>query len=126
MLMGILCRVWRCCVRGGCEREQRTEQEAGPAAPDVATSRPAPEEPSPARAAEVAPRKDEGLPADDLTAIRGIGITTQNRLNAAGILTYAQLANASPEAVRETLGAAGRGAKVQDWIKQARRLATIE
>ncbi len=74
----------------------------------------------------MAPRKDEGLPADDLTAIRGIGITTQNRLNAAGILTYAQLANASPEAVRETLGAAGRSAKVQDWIKQARKLATIE
>ena len=34
---------------------------------------------------------------DDLTAILGIGITLQNRLNRAGIMTYADLAEAKPE-----------------------------
>ncbi len=57
-----------------------------------------------------------------LTAIRGIGITMQNRLNRAGIMTYAQLAEAKPEHVREALGKLLRGAKVEAWISQAREL----
>ncbi len=60
---------------------------------------------------------------DDLTAIRGIGIASQNRLYAAGIKTYAQLAAATPEGLRNILGKTGQGAKVGDWIVQARDLA---
>ncbi len=58
----------------------------------------------------------------DLTAIQGIGITKQNRLNRAGITTYAQLAEAKPEHVREELGKLSPGAKVEAWISQARKL----
>ncbi len=36
---------------------------------------------------------------DDLTAIRGIGIATQNRLYKAGIKSHGQLARATPEDV---------------------------
>jgi predicted flap endonuclease-1-like 5' DNA nuclease len=39
-------------------------------------------------------------PADDLTAIRGIGSHTQARFNNAGINTYADLAAASPETLQ--------------------------
>ena len=59
---------------------------------------------------------------DDLTAILGIGITLQNRLNRAGITTYADLAEAKPEQVRKALGKMSRGAKVEAWISQARDL----
>jgi predicted flap endonuclease-1-like 5' DNA nuclease len=61
-----------------------------------------------------------------LTAIRGIGIATQNRLYAAGIKTYAELARASPEDVREILGKLARGAKVEPWIRQAEELTKEE
>ncbi len=47
----------------------------------------------------------------------------QDRLNRAGITTYAQLAEAKPEQVREVLGKLLRGAKVEAWISQARELA---
>ena len=60
---------------------------------------------------------------DDLTVIRGIGIATQNRLNVSGIKSFSQLAKASAEDVWRILGARSRGAKVEDWIAQARRLA---
>ena len=46
----------------------------------------------------------------------------QNRLNRAGITTYAELAEAKPEQVREALGKLSRGAKVEAWISQAREL----
>jgi len=61
--------------------------------------------------------------ADDLTIIRGIGITTEDRLYKAGIKTYAALAGAHPNELREVLGDVARGAKVERWIAQARELA---
>jgi predicted flap endonuclease-1-like 5' DNA nuclease len=60
---------------------------------------------------------------DDLTVIRGIGITTQDRLYRAGIKSFSQLAQASSEKIREILGASARGAKVETWIKEAVQLA---
>ncbi len=69
------------------------------------------------------PSRPEEISRDDLTAIRGIGIATQNRLYAAGIKSYAQLARASAEEVREVLGNQGRVGKVEDWIAQATELA---
>ncbi len=69
------------------------------------------------------PSRPEEISLDDLTAIRGIGIATQNRLYAAGIKSYAQLARASAEEVREVLGNQGRVGKVEDGIAQATELA---
>ncbi len=62
--------------------------------------------------------------SDDLTAIGGIGIATQNRLYRAGIRSYAQLARATPEDVRSILGTFAGGASVEKWIAQAKQLAT--
>ena len=64
--------------------------------------------------------------ANDLTVIRGIGIVTQNQLYKAGIKTYAALAGARPEELREVLGDVARGAKIERWIAQARELAGKE
>ncbi len=61
--------------------------------------------------------------SDDLTAIGGIGIATQNRLYRAGIKTYAQLARVSSEDVRAILGKLAGGAAIEDWIAQAKELA---
>ncbi len=65
------------------------------------------------------------IATDDLTAIKGIGATTQQRLYDAGIKRYTELASAEPEAIVELLR--GRqpisSARVTDWIKQASALA---
>ena len=63
---------------------------------------------------------DEARTPDDLTTIRGLGKASQDRLQAAGIKTYDQLAQAAPEGLRDILG---KGAKVEDWIAQAKALA---
>ena len=72
---------------------------------------------SPGKPAEA--NRTEDNPGDDLMVFHGIGIATQNRLYAAGIKTFAQLARATPEEVRMILGNLTRGAKVEDWIKEA-------
>ncbi len=110
MLLGIFCRICRCLASGPCEREPS----AKPAGDAVREER--------AEAEGQAPGEDAEGVVDDLTAIRGVGITMQNRLNRAGIKTYAQLAEAKPEHVREALGKLSRGAKVEAWISQAREL----
>jgi predicted flap endonuclease-1-like 5' DNA nuclease len=111
MLVGILCRICRCLAGGPREREPS----AKPVGDAVGEER--------AEAEGQAPGENPGDVVDDLTAIRGIGITMQNRLNRAGITTYAQLAEAKPEHMREVLGGKlPRGAKVEAWISQAREL----
>lgn len=60
---------------------------------------------------------------DDLTVIRGIGITTQDRLYRAGIKSFSQLAKSSPEKIREILGSSVRGAELETWITDAAALA---
>ncbi len=116
MLMGILCRICRCLGTGPRERDAS----ATSAGDEAAEERPetAPE----ARAQAQAPAPAAGA-ADDLTAIKGIGLTTRNRLNRAGITTYARLAEARPEHVREALGKSSRGTRVEAWISQAGKLA---
>ena len=110
MLVGILCRICRCLAG----RPREREPSANPAGDAGGEERAEAEGPVPGEGAE-------GV-VDDLTAIRGIGITVQNRLNRAGITTYAELAEAKPEQVREALGKLSRGAKVEAWISQARAL----
>ena len=110
MLGGILSRICRCLAGGPREREPS----AKPAGDAVGEERAEAE-------GQVPGESPEGV-VDDLTAIQGIGITVQNRLNRAGITTYAELAEAKPEQVREALGKLSRGAKVEAWISQAREL----
>ena len=96
-LARMFCRLWRCPPPGRGRREGTAEKA----------------EPSGTR---------ENL-SDDLTAIRGIGIAIQNRLYAAGIKSYAELARASSEDVREIVGKLAPEAKVEDWIAEAEGLA---
>ncbi len=97
LLTRMLCRWWGCPAPGPKRRERAAEEvEAG--------------EPP-----EVSP--------DDLTAIRGIGIATQDRLYRAGIKGYGQLARASPEEVQKIMGKFAGAATVEDWIAQAKQLA---
>ena len=68
----------------------------------------------------------EEVAAGDLTVIRGIGPRMQQRLNQAGIFTYAQLAASSAEELGEAIGAMERLANVEDWIDQARDLVRTD
>ena len=110
MLVGILCRICRCLPVGPREREPS----AKPVSDAVGEER--------AEAEGQAPGENPGGVVDDLTAIQGIGITMQNRLNRAGITTYAQLAEAKPQHVREALGKLSQGASVEAWISQVQKL----
>ncbi len=97
LLARILCR-WFGCPAPGPGRQERAADNAAGNSPDESLS-------------------------DDLTAIRGIGIATQNRLYRAGIKSHAQLTRASPDEVRMKLGKVAGGANVEDWIAQAQELS---
>lgn len=60
---------------------------------------------------------------DQLTVIKGIGPRLQSKLYLAGVHTYADLAESDPAKLREILGQAARTASVENWIKQAKKLA---
>ena len=61
---------------------------------------------------------------DDLTAIKGIGRIYQWKLRDGGISTYAQLAQATPEQIRQIIDApAWRKLDPESWIAQAKVLA---
>ncbi len=98
LLTRMLCR-WLGRPAPGPEKRERTAEEAEAGEPP-----------------EVSP--------DDLTAIRGIGIATQNRLYRAGIKSYGQLARATPEDVREIFGKSAGGASVEKWIAEAKQLSS--
>ena len=57
--------------------------------------------------------------ADDLTQIKGIGLVFAKRLNEAGYATYADVAAASPDALREAVHATAT-ANPDEWIAAAR------
>lgn len=65
--------------------------------------------------------KKEAGTSDPLDTIDGIGPTYKRRLNEAGIYTFAQLANASPDVIREITGATRWDPA--DWIAEARQLS---
>lgn len=62
-------------------------------------------------------------PADDLEAIHGIGKVIAQRLNAAGIYTFAELAAQTPQQLRTIIGT-GRSAAMMNpeaWIAEAQQ-----
>ncbi|MEZ4868146.1 MAG: helix-hairpin-helix domain-containing protein [Caldilineaceae bacterium] len=62
---------------------------------------------------------------DDLEAINGIGPVYAGRLHDAGIQTFAQLAELSPDQIREIIGPIRSGHMIdpEKWIAEARQLA---
>ena len=76
----------------------------------------------PVRRTHKAP-KEETLFPDDLTRIQGIGSNRETRLNEAGIYTFAQLAESTPETLRKALGGVGQPAGIDKWITAAKKLA---
>ncbi|MCB0096632.1 MAG: DUF4332 domain-containing protein [Caldilineaceae bacterium] len=62
--------------------------------------------------------------ADALVRVNGIGRVYAERLNAAGIFTFAELAQASPEQLREIIQPADwQAVDFDSWIEQAAVLA---
>ena len=112
--------IWRRLVGGS--SEQRSVAEPHPHDAESETQRPTAEEAPPEPAEDAASEAPEDGPLDDLTAIRGIGAATQKRLNAEGIKSYAQLADADPEDVRRALKEPQQNTKVERWISHARDL----
>ncbi len=69
------------------------------------------------------PEEDAPPLADDLTVIRGIGPKTAGVLAQSGIRTFAQLAQSSPESLRDLLSRSQLrlpNANPEDWIAQAK------
>lgn len=60
---------------------------------------------------------------DDLTLINGVGPTFAQRLNEAGIYSFAALAAADPDYIREVTKVASWQADPVDWIATAKKLA---
>lgn len=60
---------------------------------------------------------------DDLTQIEGIGPTFAQRLNAAGVFTFADLAALPPERVQEITQVKAWQANPAEWIIAAKRRA---
>ena len=121
--------VWRRLVGGSSEQpaaaeSKRHDGESDGAIVEHATSEPEIHRPT-AEEAPTEPAEDTAseAPKDDLTAIRGIGAATQKCLNAAGIKSYAQLAEADPVDVRQALNKRQKNTKVERWISRARELA---
>jgi len=67
------------------------------------------------------------LQCDNLKIIHGIGVGVEKRLNDAGIVTYAQLGEASPSeiaaALKGIVGYTVERIEAQDWVGQAGKLA---
>ncbi len=54
-----------------------------------------------------------------LSVIQGIGIAAENRLCRAGIKSCSELADTSPQEIREILGYLAQGSDVECWIARA-------
>lgn len=104
----------------------KAEAKAAPAAKpaEKAAETPAPKpEPKPVEKVAEAPAPEKKAEAkDDLKKVEGIGPKIEEILNAAGIATFAQLAEAGADKVRDILAEAGDRYKAHDpttWSNQA-------
>ncbi len=77
-------------------------------------------------AIERAEKPEVELIPDDFIAISGIGPKIQTLLNQAGVLTYAQLAQLTPEEIAEITKRSAARISQEGWIAQARALAGEE
>ncbi len=77
----------------------------------------------PAQKAAVKPASAPAAGPDPLTEIVGIGPVYAQRLQAAGILTFADLAAATPAQLAEIIGARAQLASLKGWIASAKKLA---
>ena len=59
---------------------------------------------------------------DALSVIQGIGIAAENRLRCAGIKSCSDLADASPQEIREILCYLAQESDIERWIERAREL----
>jgi hypothetical protein len=64
------------------------------------------------------------MSTDDLKVLRGIGPSTENRLHAAGIFTFAQLAELSPKELESMVSGLPEKSRLADWISEAKELAS--
>lgn len=72
-----------------------------------------------------APKMIRSQPADDFLLIRGIGPALAGKLHDAGIHTYRQLASLTTEEIAsKIIGRSANQISHQDWIGQARKMAT--
>jgi predicted flap endonuclease-1-like 5' DNA nuclease len=118
-------RKYQSAVRVDLQKAHTLWSDFASGAEPVAPKRPA----ARAAAAKAAPppAKPAAEPgADDLTHIEGVGPVMQARLAKAGITTFAQLAEANADSLREQLGDVGRLADVGSWIAHARRVVASD
>lgn len=82
---------------------------------------------SPSETPTAAPPAEVAAPSasDNLEVINGIGPVYAGRLHSAGIQTFAQLAQLTPEQVRQFIGPVRSGNMIEPehWIAEARQLA---
>ncbi|MEM9668904.1 MAG: helix-hairpin-helix domain-containing protein [Pseudomonadota bacterium] len=80
---------------------------------------------APAAEVEAAPELATDTAGDDLKQLKGVGPVLAEKLNDAGIMSFAQIAALSPEEiadVEEKVGASGKFEK-EGWLEQAKELA---
>ena len=96
---------------------RRMWNESLPADPNAVPGEPAGESEAPP-----GPDQAPSAGADDLTAISGIGPERSRSLAAAGISTFARLAESRPETLREAVHGPIQHSEIERWIRQARAL----
>ncbi|MFK8058234.1 MAG: 30S ribosomal protein S6 [Saprospiraceae bacterium] len=106
--------------------EEIAEETGKPVSTGLAGAKPKPQPAAKAAPVEAAPAPVAAAPAvveaDDLTKVEGIGPKINELLQAAGISTFKQLADATVESVKEILVAKGGTYKTKDpgtWGQQA-------
>jgi predicted flap endonuclease-1-like 5' DNA nuclease len=63
---------------------------------------------------------------DTLTDIQGLTIAAENRLRQAGIKSCSELAETSPQEIREILGHLAQGSDVEQLIEHAQAYASTK
>ena len=68
-------------------------------------------------------RNESYTTMDTLTDTQGLTFAVENRLRQAGIKTCGELAETSPQEIREILGYLAQGFNVEQWFEHTRALA---
>lgn len=107
--------------------EKPAKKEAAPVeAVEVAETEVVAEIEAPAEKKAAAPKKDKGPKLDDLKIVEGVGPKIETLLKEGGISTWAELAEASTDRLKEILDAAGPRYQIHDpstWPAQAKLAA---